>query len=149
MPAGNLHVTLVFLGAVPETAVTGLCEAARTVAQAGGPAAAPPAIVLDTIEYWRRAQVLCAAASREPRAGALAEALRSGLSAAGFHPDLKPFRAHVTLARQVRLAPPDARMSAVAWTFDGFALMDSRTGPGGPSYSVVESWTLCAAAREK
>jgi 2'-5' RNA ligase len=144
VPVENLHVTLAFLGGVPEASLPALLELARNVA----PRAEPMLLTLDTIDYWRRAQVLCAAASREPAgAAAFAEGLKSALCAAGFRPDLKPFRAHVTLARQVRRAPPDAAMPPVPWSFDEFALVESRTLAEGSSYSVLESWTLCGAAR--
>ncbi len=100
-------------------------------------------VTLDAIDYWPRSQLLCAMASRTPGGAAqLAEALRQSLVAAGFSPDLKPFRAHVTLARQVRARPAARGMSPVKWTFDDFALIESRTGPAGSLYSVLERWPL-------
>ncbi len=144
VPVENLHVTLAFLGGVPEASMAALVEVARDLSLR----AQPVIVTLDRIDYWRRAQILCAAASREPAgAAAIAEGLKSALSAGGFRPDLKPFRAHVTLARQVRRAPPAAGMPAVTWSFEEFVLIESRTLPEGSSYSVVESWTLCSAAR--
>jgi 2'-5' RNA ligase len=148
VPVENLHLTLAFLGAVPEPALAGLRQLARDVSTRastpGGPAAAPLDATLDTIDYWRRARLLCATAAREPpRAAAFALALIGALAAAGFRPDLKPFRAHVTLARQVRDAPRTASMAPVVWTFDALALIESRTAAEGSSYSIVESWALC------
>jgi 2'-5' RNA ligase len=34
------------------------------------------------------------------------------------------------------------RLRAVVWTFEAFALVDSRTEPSGPVYSVIESYPL-------
>jgi RNA 2',3'-cyclic 3'-phosphodiesterase len=140
VPLANLHVTLAFLGSVPEDSLAALLELARKLAHVGEAIT----VTLDTIEHWRRAEILCAAASAMPaRAEELSGALKSALAAAGFRPDLKPFRAHVTLARQVRRAPADLGMPAVTWSFEEFALIESRTLPQGSSYSLVASWALC------
>ncbi|HEY2590105.1 MAG TPA: RNA 2',3'-cyclic phosphodiesterase [Steroidobacteraceae bacterium] len=147
VPLGNLHVTLAFLGSVPEASLDRLVERAREVSGVGGPGA-PIEMRFDRIEHWPRAEILCAAASRMPaRAEELSGALKSALVAADFRPDLKPFRAHVTLARQVRRAPYDLGMPAVTWSFGAFALIESRTLPEGSSYSVVGSWALCSGAK--
>lgn len=149
VPLPNLHVTLAFLGSVPEASLPRLLELATRVggaAPADGPSSGSIEMRLDRIEHWRRAEILCAAASEMP-AGAeeLSGVLRSALVAGDFRPDLKPFRAHVTLARQVRRAPPDLRMPAVTWRFREFALIESCTLPEGASYSIVESWALDGA----
>lgn len=165
----SLHVTLAFLGAVPEASVCAVREIARQVAREGGsaavrgepahapleerpemrpeaPLAAPLDVTLDTLEHWRRAQLLCATGSRKPtRVIALAGRLRAALSAGGFRPDLKPFRPHVTLARQVRSVLTGAPLPTVTWDFDAFALIESRTEREGASYSVVDTWTLCGS----
>jgi RNA 2',3'-cyclic 3'-phosphodiesterase len=142
----KLHLTLAFLGSVPEPAIVTVRESARQACRTA--ASGPPSLelTLDTIDYWPRSQVLCATASRETAGAAeLAEGLKQSLSAAGFTPDLKPFRAHVTLARQVRERPPAREMSPVRWTFGDFALVESRTGASGSLYSVLDSWPLCRA----
>lgn len=154
VPLANLHVTLAFLGSVPESSVARLLEVARDVANGedsnGDEASGAIAMRLDTIEHWRGAEILCAAASRmPPGAQELSGGLKSALLAAEFHPDLKPFRAHVTLARQVRRAPRGLGMPVVTWTFREFALIESRTLPEGSSYSVVASWILGGAARQR
>jgi len=149
VPLSNLHVTLAFLGSVPEPSLAHLIERARQVSGVGEPSSATIDMRLDRIEHWRRAELLCAAANRMPaRAEELSSALKAALVAADFRPDLKPFRAHVTLARQVRRAPPDFGMPAVTWSFGEFALIESRTLPEGSSYSVVDSWALCGGTRQ-
>jgi RNA 2',3'-cyclic 3'-phosphodiesterase len=82
-----------------------------------------------------------------PAATALSAALKDAAAAAGFTPDLKPFRAHVTVARKVMRAPRECALRALVWRFDDFALIDSRTEPAGPVYSVVDSYPL--VKREK
>jgi 2'-5' RNA ligase len=39
-------------------------------------------------------------------------------------------------------APPWPVLREVVWRFDAFALVDSRTEPAGPVYSVIESYPL-------
>lgn len=156
VPARSLHLTLAFLGAVPEPALARVREAAAEACRAYGAlqasGAAPRAlsVTLDSIGHWRKSQVLCALPSeRPPGAVELAEALRHALTVAGFAPDPTPFRAHVTLARRVRQGqrqgPSGRGTLGVTWTFHELALVESRTGPDGSSYSVIGAWPLCGA----
>jgi RNA 2',3'-cyclic 3'-phosphodiesterase len=147
VPLENLHVTLVFLGAVADERLTELGRVGATVAE-NFQRDRPLTIRFDRLVHWARARVLCVTARAQPEPVlALATALTTSVGAAGFAPDLKPFRAHVTIARKVpeRVQPPS--LTALEWQFDGFALVDSRTEATGPVYSVVESWPLVNAAR--
>jgi RNA 2',3'-cyclic 3'-phosphodiesterase len=104
---------------------------------------APLSLRFETLAHWVRPQILCALAAEEPSAAqALAAALKDAAAAAGFTPDLKPFHAHVTVARKVVHAPGKPALRAVVWCFDTFALVDSRTESCGPVYSVIESYPL-------
>lgn len=148
----SLHLTLSFLGSVPQAAVASVRECAHSVSEVSGVALPGLEVALDALEWWPRPRVLCATASRDPEAAAeLARTLEDALCDAGFGPDLKPFRAHVTLMRQLgsrSISRQDAaalRMSPVVWTFSDFALVESRPGPEGSVYSVLESWPLCRA----
>ena len=142
VPPQDWHLTLAFLGSVADAAVESVASAARGVALRTR-VGVPLEVCLDHAEFWRRAQLVCAAARRAaPGAATLAATLRDTLVASGFAPDLKPFRAHVTLARKVRRAPPVLALSAVTWRFDEFSLVESRTTPSGSLYSVLDSWQL-------
>lgn len=144
VPARNLHVTMTFLGSVPERRLGELAEAAR--AAAPGPQAAPLGLSFDHLEYWRPAQLLCAAPAEpsEP-AAALAGRLQARLAEGGFAPDLKPFRPHVTVVRKVLRPGRIGKVRPVLWSFTHLALVESRTLPAGSLYSVVESYALCSA----
>ena len=148
VPDSNLHVTLAFLGSVPEPRISDLAAIARRVADSGV-AAQPLRVSFDHVEYWKKAQVFCAVPSDARTAhdaGSLAAALQADLLAAGFAPDLKPFRAHVTLARKVpRRSDWKLYLHPVSWRFTGFGLIESRTTAEGALYSVVESWLLARA----
>ena len=163
VPEESLHVTLAFLGSVPERRVAELQAIARRIAEA--PEAAPLRVSFDRLVHWAKPRILCALdalpsagteAAGAPRVGALAgapalalaESLKGETTARGFSPDLKPFHAHVTVARKVAHAPAAQPLPPVRWTFDGFALIESRTEPTGPVYSVIESYLLAKTENE-
>jgi 2'-5' RNA ligase len=154
VPESNLHVTLAFLGRVPEPRLADLSDLAQRAATTFPGDALPLGIVLQGFEYWAKPQVLAvlergALAQPAPTSGApqLARTLTTTTGAAGFSPDLKPFRAHVTVARKVARAPHLREMLEVRWRFDSFALLESRTLPEGPVYSVVGSYLLGSAEK--
>lgn len=162
VPEESLHLTLAFLGSVPERRVTELHAIARRVAQAAAACGAPILVSFDRLVHWAKPRILCALDSEasagteapEPSrelalAGApvLAESLKSEIHAAGFSPDLKPFHSHVTVARKVEHAHPAQDLPPLLWSFDAFALIESRTEPSGPVYSVIESYLLAKAEK--
>lgn len=142
VPEDKLHLTLAFLGSVAQrrlgelSKIAGAC--ATQLASDG-----PLLLTFTRLEHWARPQVFAAIATGGTEsARALAEALKDALCAAGFAPDLKPFRAHVTVARKVAHPPPPAMLRPIDWSLHTFALLDSRTEAAGPIYSVVESYAL-------
>jgi len=156
VPVQSLHLTLAFLGAVPEGRVPELDRIARRVADAFPARAQPLLLTFDRLAHWARPQILCALGTEEPAADtdaasapALAATLKNETVAAGFSPDLKPFRAHVTVARKVAHAPSALALQAVLWRFDAFALIENRTDPAGPVYSVIESYLLVKAEKAR
>lgn len=147
VPAENFHVTLSFIGAVAPEDLDRLKTAAAS--QRGRPAT----LRFDTLEFWDKPRVLCATAAASvgsAPAYALAENLGRAAHAAGFHPDIKPFRPHITLARKILPARaalcewPQPLVPPLLVHCDRFALMESRRGESGSIYSVVDSWPLYA-----
>jgi len=153
VPHESLHVTLAFLGSVSEPRVEELSAIGRRAAAAFPGDALPITVSLETLEHWAKAQLLAAlerqdeAPAAAPGAAALARILSAATLAAGFSPDLKPFRVHVTVARKVARPPRSFDMRKVEWSFDEFALIESRTLERGPVYSVVESYLLGGAEK--
>jgi 2'-5' RNA ligase len=149
----NLHVTLAFLGSVPEPRLEELSTIGQRTAAAFPRSALPIVVSLTGFEHWAKPQLLAAvgepAATGSPATGvaALARTLTRETAERGFSPDLKPFRAHVTVARKVARAPRSCAMPEVSWSFDAFALVESRTLAEGPVYSVVESYVLGSAEK--
>ncbi len=141
--SSSLHLTLVFLGSVPERSIPQVASVAQRIASAWPAATSPLQFTFEHLEHWRKPQVLCAVPEATPDAAAvLAESLRADLISAGFVPDLKRFRAHVTLARKVPRGTHVLGMPAVSWAFTEFALVESRTQADGALYSVLDSWLL-------
>jgi 2'-5' RNA ligase len=146
MPCASLHLTLAFLGSVPAARLAALDAPAREAIEVSRPLATPLVLSLDRLEHWRKAQLLCATAAQAPEAARqLSECLKERLVAAGFAPDLKPFRPHVTLARRVTHAGAVRTLAPVTWSFAEVTLIESRTQPGGSLYSTRATWLLCAS----
>jgi RNA 2',3'-cyclic 3'-phosphodiesterase len=147
--ASNLHVTLAFLGSVAVMRIPELQHIARELTPAVA-AHAPVALTFARLAHWKEARILCALTAPESLAAqALATALQQAAAALGFSPDRKPFQAHVTLARKVVRLGAVPRLRPVEWRFDAFALVDSRTEPSGPVYSVIESYPLCSVDKAR
>ena len=141
LPAHNLHSTLAFLGSVPEERVGELTSLAREIAAAwpGG----APCLRFRLLEHWARVSILVVTGEDEgERAHALARVLKDACVQRGFAPDLKPFRAHVTVARKVARAPATRALPELVWRFTSFALIESDTHPSGSLYSVRERFLL-------
>jgi 2'-5' RNA ligase len=133
------HVTLEFLGPVPESRVALARDAAA------GVRARPCEVLLDAVEYWRRPEVLCLVAKVVPEAlyGLVAQ-LREGLAARGFQPEARPFRAHLTLARKVINPVSPVTFEPLRWPVADFALVESVTDRTGSVYTPLARWPLGA-----
>src|SRR5262245_19073053 len=138
VPTANYHFTLAFLGSVPQTEIERLCSVAAHL-----PSESPVCVTVDTLEHWRKPQVLVATSTTTPpEAAALAERLTQALIAADFSPDSKPFRPHLTLARKVTASFPRTPIPSQQLAFENFVLVESKTDPAGPTYTVVRSFAL-------
>jgi 2'-5' RNA ligase len=142
VPEENLHVTLAFLGQVPAARTTELAALAHRVGTNGALAGTPLVLQFERLAYWHAPQILVALSTAGAAAAALAAALQREASAAGFLPDLKPFRAHVTVARKVTHAAASTPLPSVSWKCAEFVLVESRTIATGSIYSVLESYLL-------
>jgi len=140
IPPEKLHVTLAFLGSVAESRLPDVRDAAGRVR------AAPFEMALLRVTYWRHPRLLCLQPAGVPEAlAALVGALREPLRACGFEPDPRPYRAHVTLAREAR--PPrglDDEIEPVSWTIRELSLVESLTLSSGAQYERLQTWPLTA-----
>ena len=91
----NLHLTLAFLGEQP-----GPDKAAEALEALQAPAGE---LLLDHYEVFRRTEILYLAPREDGPARAVAMALERELRSRGFRLEARPFKAHLTLCRRIRL----------------------------------------------
>jgi 2'-5' RNA ligase len=140
----NIHLTLAFLGSVTEA--DGVCyeQAASAV-----PGQAFD-LTLDHLGGFQRSGILWVGPGLIPEAlTGLVHALHQGLRACGYVPEERPFRAHLTLARNLRHGPEEQPVAPVVWNVRRFSLVQSHTDATGARYEVLQSWELKAGARDE
>lgn len=129
----NLHLTLAFIGDLPDTMgamVASACAEWR-----------PPACEwrLDEIGFFARPRVLWAGGPSTSALGELAGGARALLDAMRVDYDRKPFVPHVTLLRDVRrFDGPRAIAPPIDWPIREVALYRSGRDDGGARYFRVE-----------
>lgn len=126
----RLHLTLHFIGAVPEARLDELKARLRAPFQ-------PFALELARPEVWPGGiAVLCS--TQTPAAlQALHAQLGERLRALGLPVDERPLRPHVTLARKAQGARRPAQCDVVAWDVNGgYALVRSRGN--GQGYQTLQ-----------
>ncbi len=139
--AGNLHLTLAFLGNQPAGLVRELGARASRISL--------PAfdLVVDRVESWRRNAIAFAGVRSVPPAlAALHRAVAGSLQEAGLAPEERPFSAHVTLARRIERSVQRPLASPLVWHAASFALVASELSAAGARYRVLSSWPLTAGA---
>ena len=134
-PPHNLHMTLIFLGALGAPEIEAVRGCARAVEFSGF------TICLDRLQYRSRARIAWLAASAAPAAlTALVDDLSDRLRRTGFALDGREFRPHVTLVRKARHRPR-AQAPEIAWPVTEFTLIESTLSPGGSVYRPLDRWT--------
>jgi 2'-5' RNA ligase len=142
----NVHLTLQFLGAVPDARVGDVGEAVRAAA-AGSRALSLEVKGAGGFPNARRPRVVWIglAGDVEPLV-ALVQDLGRRLAPLGFPPEDRPFSPHLTLgrARDGRGAPglagalaQAAQADGVAWRTSEVVLFESHLSPHGPRYEAI------------
>jgi 2'-5' RNA ligase len=138
----QLHVTLRFLGEVPDDYVPRLVESLDAA-----PLAAAEAVLGPAVTRLGR-QVLCVPVQGLGSLAAVVAAATEGFGAAP--PEDRPFHGHVTLARArdrrgvVDRAAAGGSIEA-RWRVMEVELVRSRLGPGGPRYEVLRAFPALGA----
>jgi RNA 2',3'-cyclic 3'-phosphodiesterase len=129
-PAGKIHLTLAFLGAVaPEKALS----AARRVR------ASAHALPVEKAQYWKHNKIVWAG-PREIPSGlkALVESLHFELYRAEYILERRPIAAHITLLRNAAAPAVLPPLPRAEWPVREFVLARSTVSSKGSTYDIVE-----------
>ncbi|RMD80458.1 MAG: RNA 2',3'-cyclic phosphodiesterase, partial [Gammaproteobacteria bacterium] len=142
VPVANLHLTLLFAGAVDGPTRDCLELAAEGLRPPG-----PFGLVLDRLGHFARPQVLWLGGEGPAPLLELVAGLREAAAGCGLEPEARPFAVHLTLFRKVRRLPPALGrplpgLAPVRWPVRDFVLVASRTLPEGARYEVLRRWPL-------
>ena len=136
----DLHLTLRFLGELSPDAL----GAAQWVGE--GVKAAPLRLSVDRTGCFPRAAVLWCGPTQAPLALLeLVTQLEQGLAAQGFVPEARPYRPHLTLARQFHGRAPLDWGPAVTWEARELVLAHGCPGQV-PRYVAARRWPLAVDA---
>jgi RNA 2',3'-cyclic 3'-phosphodiesterase len=147
---GNIHLTLKFLGEVPERSQETIAEAMREAA-AGAAQLCLELAGLGAFPSWRRPRVLWAGLAGEVEAAKRLQArLEELLDKGGFPPEGRAFAPHLTLARlrSVEDARTWAqtveayRLPPLAFAVDRIVLFRSELHPAGARYTELAAELL-------
>jgi len=132
IPQRNFHITLAFLGPVPDGRIA---DARQCVTSTK---VEPFELIVETLAWWERQELLCL----EPTAGVeplvvLVDCLRNALRKSGFVVEYRPFRPHVTLARDVRRNHTFKPIRQLHWPVHRIELVESETSATGSVYSIL------------
>ena len=142
----NLHITLVFLGAVAQARLAAVLDAAQSMQKLTFDGKF--SVHLDAVDLWRRSSLICLTAGQTPPellriVGQLGAELRERGLELREH---ETFRPHVTLVRDVARGSKVAGAASVRWPVESFALVESKVGQRGSEYTVLEQWRLTLKA---
>lgn len=152
----NLHLTLKFLGEVPQERILQIREALERVAHQHSPLE----FVLEGVgafpDFKRPAVLWVGVSSGQEALRRLARHLERELEGLGARPDKRGFLGHVTLGRVTRPGQAPLPEQAIRSLASGplgtgrvaeFCLSSSQLQPTGPVYSVLHRFPLGAPAQ--
>lgn len=139
----TIHLTLAFLGDVPESRLAELGDVAADVRCAAFD------LSLDRLAFWQHNHLLWAGGEKPAGLEALHVALCEALVGAGFKVDGegRSYAPHVTLVRKL---PPDSKLeggyltpiTAIPWSCDRFFMVRSRLSSSGSEYLILREFPM-------
>ena len=150
VPPGNVHITLKFLGEVPDNELSGVNEAVKN-ALSGYPPFEVQLGGFGAFPNFRRPRVFWVGITGgvEPLRE-LARSIENQLVPLGFEREKRKFSAHITLGRirrpgnydELRQAAESTEYNSQPFTVPSVEVMKSVLSPKGAQYSVFESFSL-------
>ena len=147
---GNIHLTLKFLGEVPEESLQDVCDALEKSCSVHAPFDASLG-GLGAFPSPRRAQVIWAGMDEgSGEMSALAAEIEAALKPLGFQREERPYVPHTTLGRTrgkpLSIELPDTSIAGIrTFRVERVDLVRSTLTPGGPIYGIVETFSLSGA----
>ena len=162
----TLHLTLVFVGNVSENSLSDLLAIATETAeefrgleteqQKSAPFRGPLHLTLDHLGYWPHKRILWIGSHHcPPWLAGLADLLAKKLRPWGYSIPARPLAPHITLARNMKLAPEITELDAIEnamvagpvalpifWPCHDFFLLRSRHTEAGQVYEKIDKWPL-------
>lgn len=133
----SFHLTLAFLGDVPERRQPELLELAA------GIRLPPVSVRLDKLGYWKHNQILWAGSKEPaPELAAMAATLQEKLLAADFISEVRPLVPHVTLLRKILHPGALPEVGPFEWRAGELVLARSWRSDRGAAYDGIERWPL-------
>jgi len=138
----TIHLTLAFMGDVPEEQLPRLIQGAQTLR------AAPFELGLDGLGYWQHNHLLWVGSSSTCMALVeLNEKLQMALIESGFALAGREriFTPHITLIRKLPetdVPLPLPAIDTINWPCSGFSLVRSQLSDAGSSYQNISSFSL-------
>ncbi len=133
----NLHLTLVFLGAI------GRDRRHCLEAAAGRVRTGRFSLQLDVAGYWPRPDAGWFGCNQPPgKLLDLVAALQAGAGGCGVDLQTRPYAAHVTVVRRPVHPPGAVTIAPVEWPVDTFVLAESQSHPDGVHYRPLRAWPL-------
>lgn len=131
--AGTIHLTLAFLGEVPDDRVDAAIAAGRRVRAPSG------TLAIERAKWWKHNRIVWVGPEKTDTS--LQEALAAELRAEGFELENRAFAAHVTLIRKAGDGelPP---LPALEWPVEKFVLVRSVLSSEGPGYDTLAEFAL-------
>jgi 2'-5' RNA ligase len=132
--AGNLHVTLVFIGMLDKARIKAIqiaCDTIRVKAFE---------ISFDRLSYWQRPKIVCLTTQQVPYdLFKLAQDLSDLVNANGIQIDARIYCPHVTLVRKTNKLP-HLFFAPIIWPVQSFSLLESVVDENGRVYKVINTW---------
>lgn len=133
----SLHLTLAFLGDVPERRLPELHRLAASLSLPRVP------VRLDRLGFWRHNHIVWAGCGEAaPDLSALAAALQKALVAAGFLDGERAVTPHVTLLRKAAHPGELPALPAQEWSAGELVLARSWRTDRGSTYEPIARWPL-------